>query len=66
MENVQNAMNIGRNIVQSNKRLFYILSIAMGFFVLVLIFTQLGKYRQSLKEYVLVNNVHSGEQGVKF
>ena len=65
MENVQNAMNIGRNIVQSNKRLFYILSIAMGFFVLVLIFTQLGKYRQSLKEYVLVNNVHSGEQGVK-
>tara|TARA_B100001093_G_C26794039_1_gene1000311 strand:+ start:317 stop:1522 length:1206 start_codon:yes stop_codon:yes gene_type:complete len=65
MQNVQNAMNVGRNIVQSNKKVFYILSIAMGFFVLVLIFTQLGRYRKSLKEYVLVNNVHSGEQGVK-
>ena len=65
MENVQNVMNFGRNLVQSNKRLFFILSIAVGFFILVLIFTQLGSYRQSLKEFVLVNNVHSGEQGVK-
>ena len=65
MENVQNAMNFGRNIVQSNKRLFFILSIAVGFFILVLIFTQMGNYRQSLKEFVLVDNVHSGEQGIK-
>lgn len=65
MENVQNALDLGRNIVQSNKRLFFIISIAVGFFILVLILTQMGTYRESLKEYVLVNNIHSGEQGVK-
>jgi hypothetical protein len=65
MENVTGALDFGRNIVQGNKKLFFILSLAVGFFILVLIFTKLGSYRESLKEFVLVNNIHSGEQGIK-